>query len=91
MRPVSNWRASSVSIGAHPGQVVMQGFIRKRIPLFLRRSLTMIPALTVLALGRVGSGLTTVTTGQRHLDRPGYPCRCCPQRTARGRRTSHPS
>jgi len=33
------------------GQVVMQGFIRRRIPLFLRRSLTMLPALVVLWLG----------------------------------------
>ena len=29
----------------------MQGFIRRRIPLFLRRALTMAPALVVLALG----------------------------------------
>jgi manganese transport protein len=42
---------SSSSVGTYAGQVVMQGFIRKRIPLFLRRFLTMIPALTVLALG----------------------------------------
>jgi len=42
---------SSSSVGTYAGQVVMQGFIRKRIPLFLRRALTMIPALAVLALG----------------------------------------
>jgi manganese transport protein len=29
----------------------MQGFIRRRIPLFLRRFITMIPALVVIALG----------------------------------------
>ena len=29
----------------------MQGFIRRRIPLFLRRALTMAPALVVLELG----------------------------------------
>jgi manganese transport protein len=29
----------------------MQGFIRRRIPLFVRRALTMLPALAVLALG----------------------------------------
>ena len=29
----------------------MQGFIRRRIPLFLRRALTMAPALVVLGLG----------------------------------------
>jgi len=42
---------SSCSVGTYAGQVVMQGFIRKRIPLFLRRALTMLPALAVLALG----------------------------------------
>ena len=33
------------------GQVVMQGFIRRRIPLFLRRTITLAPALFVLAIG----------------------------------------
>ena len=32
----------------------MQGFIRRRIPLLLRRGLTMLPALVVLALGPAG-------------------------------------
>jgi len=30
---------------------VMQGFINRRIPLFLRRLVTMLPALIVLAIG----------------------------------------
>ena len=42
---------SSSSVGTYAGQVVVQGFIRRRIPLFLRRGLTMLPALVVLALG----------------------------------------
>jgi manganese transport protein len=42
---------SSSSVGTYAGQVVMQGFIRRRIPLFLRRALTMLPALAVLAIG----------------------------------------
>jgi len=42
---------SSSSVGTMAGQVVMQGFIARRIPLFLRRALTMAPALVVLALG----------------------------------------
>jgi manganese transport protein len=42
---------SSSSVGTYSGQVVMQGFVRRRIPLFLRRGLTMLPALIVLALG----------------------------------------
>jgi manganese transport protein len=31
--------------------VVMQGFIRRKIPLFLRRAITMAPALIVIAIG----------------------------------------
>jgi manganese transport protein len=42
---------SSSSVGTMAGQVVMQGFIERRIPLFLRRAITMAPALVVLALG----------------------------------------
>ena len=42
---------SSSSVGTYAGQVVMQGFINFRIPLFLRRAITMIPALVVLGLG----------------------------------------
>ncbi len=42
---------SSSSVGTYAGQVVMQGFVRRRIPLFARRGLTMLPALLVLALG----------------------------------------
>jgi manganese transport protein len=42
---------SSSSVGTLAGQVVMQGFIRRRIPVFLRRGLTMVPALVVIAVG----------------------------------------
>jgi manganese transport protein len=42
---------SSSSVGTYAGQVVMQGFIRRAIPLFVRRTATMTPALVVLALG----------------------------------------
>jgi manganese transport protein len=42
---------SSSSVGTYSGQVVMQGFIRRRIPLMLRRLVTMLPALVVLAVG----------------------------------------
>jgi manganese transport protein len=42
---------ASSSVGTMAGQVVMQGFIHRRIPLFLRRALTLTPALIVLALG----------------------------------------
>jgi len=42
---------SSSSVGTLAGQVVMQGFIRRRIPIFVRRAVTMAPALVVLAIG----------------------------------------
>jgi manganese transport protein len=47
---------SSSSVGTYAGQVVMQGFIRRRIPIFLRRGLTMLPALVVLGLGLPTTG-----------------------------------
>jgi manganese transport protein len=42
---------SSSSVGTLAGQVVMQGFVRRRIPLFLRRAITMAPALIIIAAG----------------------------------------
>ena len=42
---------ASTSVGTMAGQVVMQGFIRRRIPLTLRRAVTLAPALVVLAIG----------------------------------------
>jgi manganese transport protein len=42
---------SSSSVGTLAGQVVMQGFVNRRIPLFLRRFVTMLPALVIIALG----------------------------------------
>jgi len=40
---------SSSSVGTLAGQVVMQGFIRRQIPIFLRRTITMVPALVLIA------------------------------------------
>jgi manganese transport protein len=42
---------SSSSVGTYAGQVVMQGFIRRSIPLLVRRAVTMAPALIVLGIG----------------------------------------
>jgi manganese transport protein len=42
---------SSSSVGTLAGQVVMQGFINRRIPIFLRRAITLAPALIVIAIG----------------------------------------
>ncbi len=42
---------ASSSVGTYAGQVVMQGFIARTIPLAVRRLVTMLPALVVLAIG----------------------------------------
>ena len=42
---------ASSSVATYAGQVVMQGFINRRIALVLRRTVTMLPALIVLAVG----------------------------------------
>jgi manganese transport protein len=42
---------ASTSVGAYAGAMIMQGLLRKRIPLLLRRVVTLIPALVVLAAG----------------------------------------
>jgi manganese transport protein len=42
---------ASSGVGTYAGQVVMQGFIQRRIPLLLRRLLTLAPALVVLGIG----------------------------------------
>ena len=42
---------SSSTVGTMSGQVVMQGFIRRQIPLWLRRAVTMVPALVVVGIG----------------------------------------
>lgn len=41
---------SSSSVGTYAGQIVMAGFMGWRIPLFIRRTITMIPSLLVLGL-----------------------------------------
>ncbi len=48
---------SSSTVGTMAGQVVMQGFVGFTIPLWLRRSLTMLPAFIV-----IGLNLPTATT-----------------------------
>ena len=42
---------ASSSVGTLAGQVVMQGYIKRQIPLFLRRIITMAPSLVILAIG----------------------------------------
>ena len=42
---------ASSSVGAYAGAEIMHGLLRVRIPLFWRRSITLIPALLILAAG----------------------------------------
>ncbi|KVV47806.1 divalent metal cation transporter [Burkholderia ubonensis] len=42
---------SSSVVGTMAGQVVMQGFIRRRMPVWVRRAVTVAPAFVVVALG----------------------------------------
>jgi manganese transport protein len=42
---------SSSTVGTMAGQVVMQGFVHRSIPILLRRAVTLAPSLVVLGLG----------------------------------------
>jgi manganese transport protein len=42
---------SSSVVGTMAGQVIMQGFLQTRIPVWLRRLVTMVPAFVVVAMG----------------------------------------
>jgi manganese transport protein len=42
---------ASTSVGAYAGAMIMQGLLRRSYPLLVRRLVTLIPALTILAVG----------------------------------------
>lgn len=42
---------SSSTVGTMAGQVIMQGFLKRRIPSWVRRLMTMVPSLIVIFLG----------------------------------------
>jgi manganese transport protein len=42
---------SSSAVGTMSGQVIMQGFFRRKVPVWLRRLVTMVPALAVAGMG----------------------------------------
>lgn len=42
---------ASTSVGAYAGATIMAGLLRVRIPLLLRRAVTLVPALVLLAVG----------------------------------------
>jgi manganese transport protein len=42
---------SSSTVGTSAGQIIMQGFIKKHIPIWIRRVITIVPAMTVILIG----------------------------------------
>jgi manganese transport protein len=52
---------ASTSVGAYAGAMIMQGLLHKRIPLALRRLVTLTPAIVVLALGADPSSALVVS------------------------------
>ena len=42
---------ASTSVGAYAGGVVMQGLLHVRVPMLLRRTVTLVPGLAILAVG----------------------------------------
>jgi manganese transport protein len=42
---------ASTSVGCYAGAAVMEGLVHRRIPLLLRRAITLVPALVLLAVG----------------------------------------
>jgi manganese transport protein len=47
---------ASTCVGVYSGQTIMQGFLRRRISLWVRRGLSVLPALVVLGLGLDATG-----------------------------------
>ena len=42
---------ASSSVGTLSGQLIMEGFLRRQVPVFARRALTMAPALVLIGAG----------------------------------------
>lgn len=42
---------ASTAVGAHAGAIIMEGFINRRVSLFVRRIVTIIPAIIIVGLG----------------------------------------
>ena len=61
------------AVGTFSGQVVMAGFLRRRVPLLARRAITVAPALAVLFVGldQPGAQLVTSDSVVRHSVRLG--------------------
>ena len=80
---------SSSTVGTMSGQVVMQGFVRRRIPLFVRRFVTMLPAFVVIAIqGDNGDISHTLIVSQVVLSF-GIPVRAHPARRVHQQARDH--
>jgi manganese transport protein len=66
---------SSSSVGTYAGQVVMAGFTGWRIPIWIRRALTMLPSLLVLALA---SNISQALVWSQVILSFGIPCALIP-------------
>lgn len=42
---------SSCAVGTSAGQIIMQGFIQRHIPIWVRRAITILPSLIIIGLG----------------------------------------
>jgi len=42
---------SSSTVGTSAGQIIMQGFLHRRIPVWMRRLVTMVPSIAVIVIG----------------------------------------
>ena len=42
---------ASTTVGTMAGQVIMQGFLKRHIPIWLRRLITVLPSVVIIALG----------------------------------------
>ncbi|MDT8914824.1 Nramp family divalent metal transporter [Amycolatopsis sp. PS_44_ISF1] len=52
---------ASTSVGAYAGAMIMDGLLRKRFPILLRRLVTLVPAVVVLGLGADPSAALVVS------------------------------
>ncbi len=42
---------ASSTVGTTAGQIIMQGFVRRQIPVWVRRAITVVPSMVVISLG----------------------------------------
>ena len=66
---------SSSSVGTLSGDIIMQGFIRYRIPLYLRRFITIIPPMIIIISGSTPQKRSYGARLFFHLASPLHSCR----------------